>query len=315
MTTCYKSKHEIIQDVNNMTATGTFPLALSPNTRERSKYIYRQLVIVRNIPMYSVEDELFREYDKYQERFRRQYFQDFMHSLVQVFKSKITNEMKMTRGAILHYGWTDSGTHYLRLFACYVWDPDTSTNSTSAPRKHTRTPILSMIPLAFKCDCKNDCACTAETSTWDAKTHVHRIREVFDLFSIDISTWMSCQIADNNSINRSVARMLRIPHVGCMSHKLNLDVERMITLDLTLKTCMDTICDTMKFCECKLCHRALLRKLATLEPILSNKTRWSRKCLLLERFCRIFDSLRNVLLSQEPKIGNVLNPEFKTNAA
>ncbi len=71
----------------------------------------------------------------------------------------------------------------------------------------------------------------------------------------------------------------------------------------------------MKSCGCKLRHRAMLRNLTKLEPIVSNKTRWSGKCLLVERFCRIFDSLRNVLLSRELQIGNVLNPEFKTNAA
>ncbi len=234
LTTCYKSKQEIIEDVINMAATGSFLLTLSPNTLEKSMYMYLQLVIVRNIPMYSVEDELFREFDKYQERFGRQYFQDVVHSLVVVVKSKIKNEMKMTRGAILHDGWTNSGTHYLGLFACYVWDPDTS-NCTSARRKQIRTPLLSMSLLALMCDCENDCACAAETTTWDAETHAHQIREVFDLFSIDTSTWITCLIADNTSANRSLARILGIPHLGCMSHKLNLDVERMITLDLSLK--------------------------------------------------------------------------------
>ncbi len=150
-------------------------------------YMYLKLVIVRNIPMYSVESELLREFDEYQERFGRQYFPDVMHSLVQVVESKITKKMKMTCGAILHDGWTNSGTHYLGLFACYVCDPDTSTNSTSAPRRHIRTPLLSMSPLALKCECENDCACTAKTTIWDAGTQAHQIREVFDLFSIDTS--------------------------------------------------------------------------------------------------------------------------------
>ncbi len=103
--------------------------------------------------------------------------------------------------------------------------------------------------------------------------------------------------------------------MGCTSHKLNLDVEQMITLNLSLKNCIDTIYHIMKSCRYKLCHRAMLRNLTKLEPIVSNKTGLSGKWLLLERFCRIFDSLRNVLLSQEPQIGNVLNPGFKTNAA
>lgn len=41
-------------------------------------------------------------------------------------------------------------------------------------------------------------------------------------------------MADNCPVNIKVAELLGIPHIGCKSHKLHLEVKRMITKDVVL---------------------------------------------------------------------------------
>eukprot|EP00171_Calliarthron_tuberculosum_P008450 IDg8450t1 len=55
---------------------------------------------------------------------------------------------------------------------------------------------------------------------------------------------MSTYIADNCSVNKLVADLLEVPHIGCASHKLHLEVRRMIERDRTLEQAIDSIHDS-----------------------------------------------------------------------
>ena len=59
-----------------------------------------------NIPLTALEDNLFRNFSKYNEHISRQLLKDVMHQLVCVVEKKIHDETITTRGAILHDGWT-----------------------------------------------------------------------------------------------------------------------------------------------------------------------------------------------------------------
>ncbi len=78
------------------------------------------------------------------------------------------------------------------------------------------------------------------TTDFNGVTQAEHIRNVFRLYSIDFSNWCLCQTVGNCNLNRSIATKLKIPHVGCASHKLNLKIEDMIKTDASLKQCVES---------------------------------------------------------------------------
>ena len=131
----------------------------------------------------------------------------------------------------------------------------------------------------------------AEAVKFDAETHIQQIEEVFNIFNTELREWLICSIADNCRVNKKIARLLGVPHVGSLSHKLNLELKAMVNSDRILSTTIDSIHSTMLNCKQKLKNRDMLRNLTALSPILHNKTRWTSKYTMLKRFNRIRDHL------------------------
>lgn len=110
-------------------------------------------------------------------------------------------------------------------------------------------------------------------------------------YRTNLSEWLICQIADNTNTNLKIARLLGVPHIGCMSHKLNLEVNRMISSDQILSSILSSIHNTMVDCKSKIKNRVVLRNLTVLNPLLYNDTRWSGKYLMLKRFLQFRDQV------------------------
>lgn len=85
-----------------------------------------------------------------------------------------------------------------------------------------------------------------------------------------------CLIADNTSVNHKIARLYQKQVIGCMSHRLNLQVNAMIEQHQDLSNILDQVHETMISAK-QLKSAAVLRKLTEYKPILHNRTRWSSK--------------------------------------
>jgi len=90
-----------------------------------------------------------------------------------------------------------------------------------------------------QCDAE-ECTCVAETTSFDAQTHAAHIEQTFESYGVDSKSWLVCQVADNCTLNRCLARVLQVRHVGCSSHKLNLEIEAMALEDNLLFVCTIT---------------------------------------------------------------------------
>ena len=120
---------------------------------------------------------------------------------------------------------------------------------------------------------KSICTCTTEAVSFDAKAHATHVQEIFDSFGIDFKQWTLAQIADHCNLNKKIANLLGIPHVGCVSRRLNKEFERMIAKDISLRECIASIGNTMNDCRSGLKDRAVLRNISSLSPVLDNRTR------------------------------------------
>lgn len=100
-----------------------------------------------------------------------------------------------------------------------------------------------------------------------------------------------CTIGDNRVFNKRISRLLNVPHIGCMSHKLNLKVKAMVKRGNVLKSTIDSIHQTISDCKRHLRNRAILRNLTLLSPVLMNETRWSGIYTILKLHNQIHEDL------------------------
>ena len=53
----------------------------------------------------------------------------------------------------------------------------------------------------------------SEATTFEAKTHVSQLEDVFRFHDFNVYELVLCSISDNCDVDKVIARLLRIPHV------------------------------------------------------------------------------------------------------
>jgi hypothetical protein len=91
---------------------------------------------------------------------------------------------------------------------------------------------------------------------------------------------------DNAEVNKAIANLLSVPHIGCNSHRLNLGVEKILEEHIATLTMINTLMGKLS----QLKNHGLLTQLTDLEPIQRNKTRWSSAYEMLKRFHDFVDA-------------------------
>ena len=135
-----------------------------------------------------------------------------------------------------------------------------------------------------------------EATKFNAEVHIHHFRTVFNFFELDLDDWLICQVADDTADKRKILEILRKPHIGCLNHKLALDVKCMLRTDSEMELTLKKIHDVMRTCKTKLKHRATLRNLTDLSPITPNETRWTARYDMVKRFNTTRDKLIEVAI-------------------
>ena len=296
--------YEQNRESKRLHVTGTFfqPSAERLTAKELAVNDFIRLVVLKSLPVSIVEDQEFRSFHRYNENISRKLLKEVIFKLVELVDDNLRKELKLCgKGSILHDGWTCAGVHYIGLFACYNTGMlKTETHETT--NEAVQLSLLSVSPMARtevteeeESDEKKDLAVFDETAVnFSSQTHAEHIRNVFRYYGLDVSDWAVCQTADNCSVNLKVAELLGIPHVSCKNHMLNLEVNKMVRQTRDLEQTLNSIHDTMGQCKKRLKNAALLRNLVNLVPVLHNKTRWSGKLYMMERFLKIRDELISV---------------------
>lgn len=295
--------------------------------QETTIYDWVLFLIRKSAPLSWAEDDDVREFSKCASTTSTDTLRKVMRNMVVLVEKMIRAEMAdTTAGAIMHDAWTRSGTHYLGLYAVYCKKrlvAQDAAVSASVMKKQkaskssagsvasgdqyvydTKISLLSVAPLTeFPEEVDSDelgeedetligerlSQVENETVRFTAEKHEEHIRNIMHNYYGKITeAWAVASIADNAAVCQKLARLLGLPHVGCTNHKLNLEVQLMCRdeTDPIFGT-LESVHETMHACKTKLVNRAVLRKVTNLAPKLNNKTRWSSKREMLERFCQI----------------------------
>ncbi|KAG3084473.1 hypothetical protein PI125_g19502 [Phytophthora idaei] len=123
-----------------------------------------------------------------------------MEALTKAVETTIGEEMPDDFGLIID-GWTHGTEHYLAVYGCY--------ETTDGRPKH---PLLSLAPVMDEPD-----------DHLNADGHMMAISRFLSFFgkSLDDCRFL---VGDNCAVNKRLANLLRVPLIGCASHRLNLAV-------------------------------------------------------------------------------------------
>lgn len=93
-----------------------------------------------------------------------------------------------------------------------------------------------------------------------------------------------------------------ISHVGCNDHKLNLEVNRIVSAHSELEDTIARVHETMRLAKTSIKNVELLRNLMDMKPIMHNPTRWSGKYWMLKRFSEIRSSFIDTSKDDESSV-------------
>ena len=259
--------------------------------REDAVYDWINVIVEKSMPLAYVEDDTMRSFSRHTVRLSKKYIKDVIYKLVELVEKAVGDEMKHAPiGAIMHDGWSKVSTHYFGLYACY--------SLKVGPKHKPHIALLAVAPIQETDNGDSDDDQPGETATFDADAHCRFIRETFKFYgAVDFDSWCVAQICDNASVNRSIALKLGIKHIGCKSHQLALDVKEMLKTDTRSAELLEQVHQTMVSIKTKNSNAALLRNVTDLKPVLDNKTRWSGKYSMVDRYCQIYEEI--VQASQE----------------
>jgi hypothetical protein len=102
-----------------------------------------------------------------------------------------------------------------------------------------------------------------------------------------------CLVGDNCSVNQSMSKILKVPLIGCGSHKFNLAIRKWISNQPGIEDIIQKVALVMKKAS-TLKVSAQLRRLTSLHTVKANDTRWSSTFEMCARFFRIQSELSAV---------------------
>ncbi len=156
---------------------------------------------------------------------------------------------------IIGDGWTFDSVYYFALFASF----------------EAMTILLSMSPLISE-------------ESKSAAAHYEAIVYNLSLFGKTVTN-VTAYVADNENLNKAIAKLLKVPLIGCASHRLALAVKNSFLVDFD--DILDKIGTLMVKIKVSNKRSAELRKKTSLHPIIPNKTRWSSQFEMAKRYQEI----------------------------
>ena len=106
--------------LHQLTIPSNFRSGIGGSPREKAMYEYINLIVTLSLPISFIENETVRSFCKSDVRLSYRVLRDTIYKLVEIVETYIKDEMKDTRGAVMHDSWTNNSTHYLAIIAVYV---------------------------------------------------------------------------------------------------------------------------------------------------------------------------------------------------
>jgi hypothetical protein len=230
---------------------------------ERSKSIHDwiEFIMTNNLPLTFCDSTYNRScviFSKISYKTLKRYMTFIRDEIVK----KLAEEFKEKILGIVFDGWSDGhGSHYTALFIVY------SGNDGSYVSR-----LIAVAPLL-------------DETTFDANCQMDFINSSLQFYGLKAND-ISFLVGDNCQVNLSMSKKLRIPLVGCASHRFNL---AMVDYFKDYEEILSNINEIMKKLN-NLKNSGKLREYTNLKPLTRNVTRWSSTKTMLIRFLKLHDA-------------------------
>ena len=280
------------------------PMDIYIRSSKKAMWIHSwiQLVISQNLPFSFVNAPLVRKFSNLRS-ISDKTLQKYMKLLREKCQQKIRKKLPPTFG-IMFDGWSHGSEHFIALFAIFA-DKD-------------GTVVEILLACGVLDDVDDDTAFVDGVAAKDQKFGL-TAADIFDYivmvladYNINVTkdnfnTVVEFISADNCATNQSLATLLKVPLVGCFSHRLNLAVQTFIGSELcknkqgktiseesfnrSLVNKVDRLMSELKTQK----NSALLRPKTPLTPQRKNATRWSSTFTMLLRWTELRGPIGEVI--------------------
>jgi hypothetical protein len=190
-------------------------------------------------------------------------------------KDKVKADLP-SKFVVVFDGWSEGTEHYIAVSAAYARMDKTTGKEVPVQ------VMLSMRPLLAD-----------GINGMTAADHLQHITTTLNLCGKGSGNVL-CIVGDNCNVNRSMARTLQAPLIGCASHKLNLAVKMWIQNEPQLAAIILKVSNIMKKAS-TLKVAAQLRLLTSYSAVRENATRWSSTYQMITRFLQIQVQLSSIV--------------------
>lgn len=97
-----------------------FDANLSSTARNKAMYNYMEVIISLSFPISYVKNPKFRGFSGCDVSISLKELRETICKLFEIIEVAIRNELKGTRGTIMHDAWTKNGSHYLAIYALFI---------------------------------------------------------------------------------------------------------------------------------------------------------------------------------------------------
>jgi hypothetical protein len=219
-------------------------------------------IVTDNLAISTVEKKTFREYSNLES-----ISVDTFIKYLKLVEARIDEQLKEelpNQFDLVIDGWTEGKTHYFGVFAAYAKDC----------KNYQR--FLTMAP-PF-----DETRFTAQTQADFIVNVVENVcRKKEDILFL---------VADNTNTNPATADLLGVPFIGCASHRFNLAVQKYLEPNQKIIVNIHQIMILLS----NLKKAGRLRQFTHLEPVSMNKTRWSSKYKMMERYFRLEEYIKKM---------------------
>ncbi|OWZ16333.1 hypothetical protein PHMEG_0009890 [Phytophthora megakarya] len=199
-----------------------------------------------------------------------------MERLSDDVRNTITAALKGQKIALAFDAWSANGYHFVAVISRI---PTPTPSLQKQPLSSRRQFLLTFQPIDPK-------HVDATKEMFDADAIIDLFDEALDKYEIDTSQ-LCYLVGDNASFNGSVGRKIKIPLIGCASHRLNLAVQTHLA---TYSKEVEKVAALMRYLRTSK-QRTVLRKLECSMPVVKNRTRWSSSYLMIKRYIELVEYL------------------------
>lgn len=268
-------------------------------------YGWMEDVILNNLPFSYVTVPSVRKHSKL-DPISLKTFYKAMNLTVKHVEKVVAKILPPTFGIMLD-GWSHGTTHYLGLYAVIS---NEFNELLADPPKNIIKQGSEIILLSMGVIMDDWHENMGAESHYDYIKFI--IADVYDrsldavlfligIFALCLLSYFSC-IGDNVRPNHNLADKLKVPHVGCLSHRLALWVKYYLEPYEELLGAVNTLMSTLRTLK----GSAKLSKLTRYVAMKRNTTRWSSTYNMLVRFNLIIEHIRQ-LAENDPVIESELN--------